>query len=217
MPRQTFFNLKEEKRGKIENAAIKEFASFGFHGAGLNSIVREAGIAKGSFYQYFEDLEDLFLHLTVTLARQKMEVIHRELKKHETDNIFTKLTLAQKAAFHFVDNFGEEVMGMLNHPLPAFVYTSAEFKEIKERSEQSFYSPLIKEAIAKGEIVDNEDLAYSVLSHSGAMIRQYLMHKKHTRNISEILKDEKAYNEASYLIINFIKQGLKAGKQEAEK
>lgn len=210
MPKATFFNLKDEKRGIIEKSAIKEFAARGFHGARLNNIVEEAGIAKGSFYQYFKDLEDVYIHLTVTLTRQKMEAIHRELKNHETDDVFTKLTLALKAGFYFFNNFGEEVIAMLNHPIPDFVYASAEFKEIKKRSEEGFYAPLIKEAIAKGEIIDNEELAYTVLSHSGAMIRQYLIRKMHSRNISEFFRDEKAYGDASNLIINFIKQGLKA-------
>ncbi len=210
MPKQTFFNLKEEKRQKIENAAIKEFASFGFHGAGLNNIVREAGIAKGSFYQYFEDLEDVYKHLIVTLAIQKMEVISGELKKHKTDDLFTKLAFAQKAGLTFLGNYEEDVLAMLNQPRPSFVFSSDEYKSLKEKSEETFYAPLIKEAIARGEIIDDEDLVYSVLSQSGAMIRQYLMHKTHSQNIIEIFKDEKAYEEASYLIINFIKQGLKA-------
>ena len=72
MPKPTFFNLKEAKRKKIEIVAIKEFAERGFHGARLNNIVQEAGIAKGSFYQYFSDLEDLYTHLIVTLTRKKM-------------------------------------------------------------------------------------------------------------------------------------------------
>ena len=53
MPSTTFFNLPEAKRTIIEAAAIREFAAHGFEGAGVNAIVAGAGIAKGSFYQYF--------------------------------------------------------------------------------------------------------------------------------------------------------------------
>lgn len=210
MPKPTFFNLKEEKRQKIENSAIKEFAARGFHGARLNNIVEEAGIAKGSFYQYFEDLKDVYLHLLVTLARYKMDAIDEELKSHETDDVFIKLALAQKAGFHFVHSFGEDVLIMMNHPLPSFVYSSSEFKKIKAKSEEAFYTPLIKKAIAKGEIIENEDLAYSVLTNMGTMIRQYLMRKTGSQEFVEIYKDEAAYNEAGEFIINFIKKGLKA-------
>ena len=212
MPKQTFFNLKEEKRQKIVNSSIKEFSLRGFHGARLNNIVEEAGIAKGSFYQYFEDLEDVYIHLMSTIAQQKIEAIRKELEKHETDDIFTKLALAQKAGFHFIDSYKEDVLAMMNHPLPSFVYTSSEFKLIKETTEEAFFGPLIKEAIAKGEIIDNEDLVYSVLSHSGSMIRQYLIHKTHSHDYVKIYSDEEAYNDAVTLIINFIKKGLKATK-----
>lgn len=212
MPKPTFFNLKGEKRQKIEKSAVKEFAARGFHGARLNNIVEEAGIAKGSFYQYFDDLEDVYIHLMSTLAGQKMDFIYRELKKHETDDVFTKLALAQLAGFHFFHSFGEDVLAMMNHPLPTFIYSSSQFKEMKEQSVEAFYFPLIKEAIVRGEIIDNEDLAYSVLSHSGAMIRQYLFRKIPHRNISEIFSNEQTYRDACNLIINFIKKGLKADK-----
>jgi len=210
MPKPTFFNLKEEKREKIEIVAIKEFAERGFHGARLNNIVQEAVIAKGSFYQYFCDLEDLYTHLIIKLNRRKMDAIYEELKRHKTTDIFTQLALILKAVLQFIHSCGEDVLKMLNHPFPAFFYASEEIRELREKSEKTLFEPLIKEAIAKGDIIDDEDLAYSVLSHSGAIIREYLFHKAHSRDYFDIFSDEKAYNDAAELINNFIKQGLKA-------
>jgi AcrR family transcriptional regulator len=47
----------------VLDAAEAEFAQHGFSGGSLNTIVREAGIAKGSLFQYFEDKADLFAYL----------------------------------------------------------------------------------------------------------------------------------------------------------
>ncbi len=44
-------------------AAEAEFALNGFSRGSLNVIAREAGVAKGSLFQYFDDKVDLFAHL----------------------------------------------------------------------------------------------------------------------------------------------------------
>jgi len=76
MPTKTYRNLPEEKRLQIEKAAIAEFAANPLQSASINAIVREAGIAKGSFYQYFEDIEDLHAHILTIIYQKKLEVIN---------------------------------------------------------------------------------------------------------------------------------------------
>ena len=58
MPKETFFNLPEEKREAILDIVIKEFSDNDYKNVSVSRIVKRAGIAKGSFYQYFEDKKD---------------------------------------------------------------------------------------------------------------------------------------------------------------
>ncbi|MRR31852.1 TetR/AcrR family transcriptional regulator [bacterium] len=51
MPKPTFFNLPPEKREKIIDAAVEEFAQNGLENASTNRIVENSGISKGSFYR----------------------------------------------------------------------------------------------------------------------------------------------------------------------
>jgi AcrR family transcriptional regulator len=60
MPTETWWNLSAAKRDRITCAAKVEFAARGFSAGSLNVIAREAGIAKGSLFQYFDDKLDLF-------------------------------------------------------------------------------------------------------------------------------------------------------------
>jgi AcrR family transcriptional regulator len=60
MPKDTWWNLSEEKRGRVTEAAMLEFGQRGFSAGSLNVIAREAGIAKGSLFQYFDDKLDMF-------------------------------------------------------------------------------------------------------------------------------------------------------------
>ncbi|MGR3279569.1 TetR/AcrR family transcriptional regulator [Acaryochloris marina NIES-2412] len=63
MPSQTFFNLPDRRRQNIINAAIDEFTNHSYESASISAIVNRAKIAKGSFYQYFQDKQDLYLYL----------------------------------------------------------------------------------------------------------------------------------------------------------
>lgn len=59
----SFYNLKREKQERIINAGIKEFVRNGFDKSSTNTIVEEAGISKGSLFNYFNNKKDLYLFL----------------------------------------------------------------------------------------------------------------------------------------------------------
>lgn len=59
MPTERFYNLPEEKKRSIREAAIEEFIRVPYEKASINKIIQTAGISRGSFYTYFEDKRDL--------------------------------------------------------------------------------------------------------------------------------------------------------------
>ena len=59
MPKETFLKLSNEKKEKIILSAKKEFSRVPLEEVSIKYIVEDAEIARGSFYQYFEDKEDL--------------------------------------------------------------------------------------------------------------------------------------------------------------
>ena len=63
MPSGTWERLPEARRRAVLAAAEREFATRGFSGGSLNVIAREAGVSKGSLFQYFDDKVDLFVHV----------------------------------------------------------------------------------------------------------------------------------------------------------
>lgn len=60
MIHSTFERLPEEKKDRILQAARAEFIHNPYEKTSINRILAEAGIPKGSFYQYFDDKSDLF-------------------------------------------------------------------------------------------------------------------------------------------------------------
>ncbi|HEY9060703.1 MAG TPA: TetR/AcrR family transcriptional regulator [Pseudobacteroides sp.] len=85
-----FLILEQEKRDRIINAAIMEFAKKGYEDASTNEIVKSAGISKGLLFHYFKNKKSLFLFM----YDYSIEVLSKELysKMHlDESDIFKSL------------------------------------------------------------------------------------------------------------------------------
>lgn len=71
MPKQTFFNLSSEKRERLLTAAFWEFSHVPLEEASINAIIQQSDISRGSFYQYFEDKEDLYFYCLELLRKDQ--------------------------------------------------------------------------------------------------------------------------------------------------
>lgn len=79
-----FDNLKTEKKERIINAALKEFAQSGYEKASTNGIIKEAGIAKGSLFNYFNNKKELYLFL-LDYVTKIIDEIYSKADWNETD------------------------------------------------------------------------------------------------------------------------------------
>ncbi len=73
MPKKMFFNISKEKQKKFLDTAMSEFTSKPFEQVSVNKIVKKAGISRGSFYTYFDDLESLFNYLFTTVKAERFK------------------------------------------------------------------------------------------------------------------------------------------------
>jgi len=102
MPTPTYFNLPKEKREAIEQASILEFANHTFSEASINQIVKASNISRGSFYQYFEDKEDCYLHILTMIAKEKMELFGTIVNRSEQDSIFDEYEQMLEATIEWI-------------------------------------------------------------------------------------------------------------------
>jgi len=86
MPKDTFFNLPEVKRLKILKSARDEFTEHELYKSRVSNIIKNAGIPRGSFYQYFEDLNDLYYFVIEDVFDQMFSV--GEKYAEDTNNLF---------------------------------------------------------------------------------------------------------------------------------
>lgn len=77
MPKDTFFNLPEEKRKRIIDGAIDQFSEYHYRKVTIDNIVKSAGIPKGSFYQYFDNKDDLYKYLFIDMVDTKIDLFQQ--------------------------------------------------------------------------------------------------------------------------------------------
>ncbi|RHW41950.1 TetR/AcrR family transcriptional regulator [Neobacillus notoginsengisoli] len=85
MPKQTFFHLPEDKQGTLIQAAKKEFSRVPLHESLISNIIKDAGIPRGSFYQYFEGKEDLYYFLLNQISEKNNDRFIASLKENNGD------------------------------------------------------------------------------------------------------------------------------------
>ena len=106
MPTKTYLNLPEEKRERIFQAALNEFAQRNVQEASLANIVNEAGISRGSIYQYFRNKDDIYIHVFERLRGERAQYVKPafDLYKKEPFLIFYETFFMRETEF------------FLNHP-----------------------------------------------------------------------------------------------------
>lgn len=85
MPKQTFYKLPQEKQERILAAAKKEFTRVRYSDASINQIIRTAGIPRGSFYQYFEDKQDVFLYFLQDYKKEILSAFFKLVREMSGD------------------------------------------------------------------------------------------------------------------------------------
>ncbi len=99
MPKETFFNLRDIKRDRVVQAALEEFAKYPYERASLSTIVQNAGIAKGSMYQYFADKQDLYLYIIKRVYDSKRNYLQDVFAKDQ--DFFATLQRYYQRAYMF--------------------------------------------------------------------------------------------------------------------
>ena len=157
MPLQTIFNLPTEKQDKIISAAKNEFTEKSFYDASINKIIKEAGISRGSFYMYFENKEDLFIHLMDDYRDNMIQNVISNIDEKECDMFNIALAL-----FDYITdvNMNDEAKCFLSKTfttidselLSNFINIKDDKKEIKMLKKYA--------NVEKFNIVDDKELIY---------------------------------------------------------
>lgn len=189
MPLPTFYNLPEEKRQKLLNCAIDEFAQHDYNSASITKIVSRAAIAKGSLYQYFNNKQDLHTYLLELVSQKKTEMFttfkspETGMSMFETLHQLFLVMVTFDVQYPKLSQIGYRAIHG-NSPLP---------EEIMSRAKQStnqYFRELIDRGKQHGEIRPDIDASMAAYIFSSALagMSDYLR----SRNIPGIAEDTAA-------------------------
>lgn len=72
---------KETRKSQLVDAAIRVFAKRGYNSASITDIIDEAGVARGTFYLYFDSKLEVFHAVMERYLELFEEVVRREMAR----------------------------------------------------------------------------------------------------------------------------------------
>ncbi|KUO75259.1 MAG: TetR family transcriptional regulator [Clostridia bacterium BRH_c25] len=208
MPKQTFFNLPEERRNKIVETATDEFSQNSFVNASISKIAEKAGVAKGSMYQYFENKKDLYKYVLGISASKKQEYLMDCLGNLEHLYFIDIIKELYVKGLEFASD-NPKFAGIANN----FIKESdIKFKEEImgtniEKSNQ-FFELLIDKAKEKGEVNPNIDTkvgAYIITNLNISILDYLLSYMKY----EEVLQDKNELMDKVDKMLFIVENGFK--------
>ncbi|HOJ50192.1 MAG TPA: TetR/AcrR family transcriptional regulator [Spirochaetota bacterium] len=155
--------IKTEKREHIINTARKLFASKGFESVSINEIAKEAGIAKGTIYLYFENKYELFIEVLRFAEEMTMKKVYKFLEEKKNISTFDKIEYILNIFNEFISTYPEyiSIFMILHHQLPLEVIEKIK-SMIKDMQCKKIHvwdviAEIIREGIEKGEIMQGID------------------------------------------------------------
>ncbi|MCT8137298.1 TetR/AcrR family transcriptional regulator [Anaerobacillus sp. CMMVII] len=207
MPTQTFFNLPVDKRERITSAAISEFAANSLNQASIARIIEASGISRGSFYQYFTDIKDLYKYIFEKVGQEKLVYIYEVVGKIEELNTFVFMKEIYKAGIRFASDHPKLAqMGNKFYKEETSVKNEI-MEDIVEKSQQ-FYEGLLIKGIEKGDVDPNIDVKIAsklFYTMNLAVVDNFLAKTEH----EHFLDDVEAYLQEVDKMLYMLEHGLK--------
>lgn len=175
MPKPTFLNLPREKQEVLINAAKKEFSRAPLFEASISNIIKDAGIPRGSFYQYFDDKDDVYFFLLDEYSKRNYEQFISIIKINNGD------------LFDSIIDWFKSLLLMFEEPENRQYFKNA-FLNMNYKIEKTFTQNMYEENVKsrffeiiglidrKNLNITNEEEIYHIFKMMMAVIFQNLVH-----------------------------------------
>jgi AcrR family transcriptional regulator len=196
-------NAKTERRRQILDAARDVFARRGYHQATIDDIVAQAGVARGTFYLYFEDKRAVFSELidrfAALLTGAIVRIVTDDAARPVADQVRANIRailgtcLAERATTKILFTDAAGVDPAFDRKLLAF-YDSA----------VQLLTESLKDGQALGIVADGEPRVLAYLS-IGAL--KELLHQAVTLGFAEETADVLTHQMYSFLCRGYLRVG----------
>ena len=175
MPHQTFFNLPDKKREAITDLAIAEFSSHDYDSASITKIVKQAKIAKGSLYQYFEDKKELYLYLVDLASKEKLAFLQQASPPENKMAFFPYLRWLFSVGTKF-DLTHPALSQIINRAVYGDVPFREEVLAMTQASSTEYIKQLVQQGVEQGDIATDikPEMAVFTINTLGEGLRHFI-------------------------------------------
>ncbi len=171
MPKKAFYALPAKEQDLFFDTALGHFAKEPYAQASLSSLLRDCGLAKGTFYLYFQHKMDLYEYLVETVLSMKEVYLKTRLLRQPEDffQLFESLLRLETTfrlehpAFHHLLSMA---LDRRFSPLPP-----RRIKELEWKRDQRFHGMLVRDQL-RGKVTTEAD-AKLVTFLSGLMLEEF--------------------------------------------
>lgn len=177
---------KEHKRQKILQSSRRIFAEKGYHNTSISDIIRDTELARGTFYLYYKDKEDIFDSILSELTKAiSTQIFTLDMAPAgNSDSFYQSLRQMAKNLFKVLGEHRELVQVIITTPFGA----DTEF----DKKVEGFFDILtnvarlmIKRGIQAGYVVDhNLDLfSYMLVGTLREIVFQWIVKDRFSQTL----------------------------------
>lgn len=199
MPTKTFLDLPSQKQERIMNAALTMFNRDGYDQSSVATLVKDAGIPRGSFYMYFEDLTDVFKHLLLEVQQHKLAYMMPVMKRLESTPFLDVYTDIVRAGLHFAQAY------------PQYYALGLQIYRSHALSMHAFFQPLEQQGMAMmAEWLKRDQHNGSIVEGVNTELIARMLYRFNAFELSELFyqgETEETLIELTEDFITIVKQG----------
>lgn len=209
MPKDTFFNLDEEKQERVVRSAVSEFLKHGFEKGNVGDIAKSAGVAKGSIYQYFENKKELFLYS----VRWSLDYFIKKVSKFvypRNVNIFDYFYQSSEQILEQFRDDRELTIFIQDVFLGKYSGLTDESIDVMMKSADEYVLNLIREGKKNGSIrkdIDDDILAM-FMTGASMKIKQNMLSKARSAGSDFIDEGLDKYDRDINAMLELLKNGM---------
>ena len=218
MPKSTYINLPQKKQTRILDIAAQEFAEHPYAVASVSKIVRQAGIAKGSFYQYFEDKFDLYQTLIENGIKVKQDLLNELPSPNPASDLFDYLKWQFLGSVIFEVRY-PNLAGVLYRAFVEEVPFPEMTSELRRRGTTQFFKQLIAQGITQGNVAIwvDPDIAAFLMESVFYQFGKYLIQRmdlNDSKIIEKTIEEDENVGQILNNLMDILEGGMKRHPQQ---
>lgn len=190
-----------DKRRTILDAAVRVFSRYGFDRAKIEDIAVEAGIGKGTVYEYFRSKEELFREMLADSTDRYIEGAREVIESSRGQSTWERIARDIRLHLKFMDQHRDMARILIgNHP-PIGDKEGPWMERRQKRVEM--VAAMLQEGIDRGEMrtVDTTIMAHVIIGLEMILGMQMVFRQK-----------ELDIDQVSAEAVDIMRHGLEKGK-----